>query len=55
VKNRRERDSTDNNPHQELEAYLKAPLEENISNVVAWWGCDVFVINAASLTSAVAQ
>jgi hypothetical protein len=49
VKNRRERDTVDSNPHQELKAYLTVPLEENISDVVAWWGVShMFVFDAAS-------
>jgi hypothetical protein len=44
VKSRKDRESMQSNPHQELDAYLNSPLEENISDIVAWWGvCFSFV------------
>jgi hypothetical protein len=37
IKARVSHDATHQWPHQELEDYLAAPLED-VENVVAWWG-----------------
>ena len=38
VKARKDQDSTKNSPQEELNAYLMAPLEEQVDDVIAWWG-----------------
>jgi hypothetical protein len=38
VKARKDQDSAKNNPREELNAYLMAPLEEQVDDVIAWWG-----------------
>lgn len=38
VQSRRDQDNTATNPRAELIAYLAAPLEDDIEDVVGWWG-----------------
>jgi hypothetical protein len=38
VKARKDRDSAQTNPQEELNNYLAAPLEEAVDDVIAWWG-----------------
>ena len=37
IRSHQESDSAKQDPHQELQAYLNAPVEE-VEDVVAWWG-----------------
>ena len=37
MKSRQNADTVGKDPHQELEAYLAAPLED-VTDVIAWWG-----------------
>lgn len=41
------KDNTAINPCAELDAYLAAPLEDNVEDVVSWWGV---VFNIQSLS-----
>jgi hypothetical protein len=43
VKSRVVNDATTQRPHQELEDYLDAPLED-VNNVVAWWGVRLVIL-----------
>lgn len=38
VQSRRDQQASQINPHEELNAYLNAPLEEHVDDVVSWWG-----------------
>jgi hypothetical protein len=37
MKSRQNADTVGKDPHQELEAYLAAPLKD-VADVIAWWG-----------------
>ena len=38
VKNRKDQQSSQTDPRDELNLYLNAPLEELVEDVVSWWG-----------------
>jgi hypothetical protein len=42
VQSRKEADCRNANPHEELAAYLSAPLAQPGQDVVAWWGVSMF-------------
>jgi hypothetical protein len=42
VRNRKDQQSSQVNPHEELNGYLNAPLEEHVEDVVSWWGAHQF-------------
>jgi hypothetical protein len=38
VKSRKDQQSSQIEPHAELNSYLNAPLEDHVEDVVLWWG-----------------
>ena len=46
VKACKDQDSTKNNPLEELNVYLMAPLEEQVDDVIVWWGGEYVATSA---------
>ena len=44
VKSRKDQQSSQIDPHAELNSYLHAPLEDHADDVVLWWGVRTFII-----------
>lgn len=51
IQARKNQDNTATNPWAELVAYLAAPLEDNVEDVVAWWGVSLLLYITVSRRS----